>query len=200
MFARFQGDKAPYLVAVVFGVLGWTLVHIDDELTQAPTLEFEEVVDAPPGVKPLPCEPAQAPESDLIASGFRIENLSRATSFSNLEFVLHGGDGDPRFKGVRLVPEPPAVLPEDTDPEVCGRYAKFEIPQVQPGWRFRLYVWMPKSRSHPYLTYSADDAVRLERQSWETTVARHERSILEWLAGAAALVLMLWATFARSTT
>jgi len=198
MPSRFLADKVPYLVTLVFGVLGWTLVHIDDELTQSPTVESQEVQGASAGVQPLPCEGKKAPDDEVVAKGFDIENLSRSTSFSSLEFVLHSRDSDPRFQGVRLVPDPPAVLPDEAEPETCGAdYAKFQIPQLQPGWRFRLLVWMPKNKPDPYLTYSTDEAVRLEPQSWETSAVRHERSILEGFAGVAALILILWAIFSK---
>jgi len=192
-------EHAPFLLTALFGVLGWTVSHLVDDVTKAPVIEYSPLSDVVLDSDHLPvyCKPPGAKKAVSI-QGYRITNISRDRFFVNLSFLVLPQERTQEFVGVRLVPEPPAYLDSNLAQESClPKAAKFILPKLLPGWEYRLLIWVPQPMTTS-LYFTADaQPVRLLQSSFETYMARHEASILLWLTGlwlALALVYLRFLT------
>lgn len=158
---KFLVDKAPYIVTILFGSLGWGLTHATDRVLNSPMIEY-----------------AIEPGSEASERNIRVtlENISHTEAFRSLEFALLAPSGATFKDGSAItVPTQPAWEGEIAA-RAETRSAIFPVSQLHPGWRLELRAALigPGTPRLVLRQSGPSQAIRLVPASLETWIARNE--------------------------
>lgn len=160
----------PYLLTILFVLVGWSFTHVVNRLLQSPTLEYK----------------IRESREKANSLSYEIENITRDKLFKDLTFLLLF-DGPAKEKLIKadLVVLPPARISGEVKlpPVVEAEYAKFFVPEFHPNWRMALKVELKvglSEKEYPRLRFSTGDdkPIRLVPASFETFLVKHEFSII----------------------
>lgn len=172
-----MNDKAPYVVSLILGVLGWLVGHMVDRIIEAPTLEYHVEEKDSDGRRGLDVE---------------LTNITRDKSFDSLRARIVIPDAT-RYERPTLVSAEPA-FEGTTAPETLQDTTNFILPRMMPGAEISLGV-AAASTGEPRLSIWSDakEPIRLQERGLETFFAKHEIEVLAalfvlWLAA-----LAIWA-------
>ncbi len=192
------GEKAPFLVTLIFGILAWGVTHIVDRVTAAPTIEYREAL-----------SPLRGPAAEVRKIEVRLHNLSSNDTYYNTTFILSRRTGsatrfltnlEDKQHTPDVVAEEPAWFGETSttkrsiDPS--DDHIDFIVPQIPPDGRIRIIAFftgdgVPLFRAK----LNADDksTMRLVPPSIETFLVRNETLlILAAMLSAVAGYSVLW--------
>lgn len=172
-----MNDKAPYVVSLILGVLGWLVGHMVDRIIAAPTLEYHVEETESGGRRGLDIE---------------LTNITRDKSFDSLRARIVIPNAT-RYSTPTLVSAEPA-FEGTTAPETKEDTTNFILPRMMPGAEIDFGV-AAASIGEPRLSIWSDakEPIRLQERGLETFFAKHEIEVLAglfliWLAA-----LALWA-------
>lgn len=172
-----MNDKAPYVVSLILGVLGWLVGHMVDRIVAAPTLEYH----------------VEETDSDGRRSmAVELTNITRDKSFDSLRARIVIPDAK-QYEPPTLVSAEPA-FEGTTAPETKADTTNFILPRMMPGAEINFGI-AAASAGEPRLSIWSDakEPIRLQERGLETFFAKHEIEILAglfliWLAA-----LGIWA-------
>lgn len=175
-------EKFPYLLTILFALIGWGLTHSVDRLINSPIIEYK--------LK------KEFSENGGKTVSYEITNISRDRLFENLEFKLlckRGYKG--KFLKAKSKPFPPMDLPEEV--EFGDEYVKITIPEFHPDWKFILTVKMSED-FYPTLHFSSKNSatgnkpIRLLQSGFETCIIKHELQIIVGLIALWLLTIVIY--------
>ncbi|MEP9360813.1 hypothetical protein [Sphingomonas sp. KR3-1] len=165
-----MGDKQPYIVTVIVGVLTWLVTHIVASVVEAPTLEYSM---------------RTASQGQVQVVTLDLSNVTRAKRFDGISVMITVPGGP--MERARIQPVEPAAE-GDNAPDAAGQTASFTIPHLLPGETYRLTAESRSSATPALRIDASSQAIRIVEANLETFCARHELSIL-------IAMFVLWATF-----
>lgn len=175
-----MSDKAPYVVSLIFGVLGWLVGHMVDRIVDAPTLEYRL---------------EKADTGARRGLSVKLVNVTREKSFDKLQARIVIPDAK-NYERATLESVEPA-FEGTTAPQTSGDTTNFALPLMMPGTAITFGVFAA-SGGEPRLSIWSDGSqpIRLEEPSLETFFAKHEMGVfaglfLVWLGA-----LVAWAAWA----
>ena len=178
-------EKAPLIVSAWLAAAGWVLVHLTENLTNSPSIEYE-------------IEYGQDSTSAQMA--VTLYNLSRTQTYHGLEFAFSlantkGGS----FQAPAIDARPPASIqtPPTSSSETNADTILFKIPNFYPNARMILSAQYSGAEKPVFRLTQTKDAVNLVRKGWETYFVDHESIILIWGVGVWLLFLLLYWCFTR---
>lgn len=175
-------EKFPYLLTILFALIGWSLTHSVDRLINSPIIEYKLKKECSGNGRKL--------------VSYEITNISRDRLFENIEFKLlckRGCKG--KFLQAKLKLPPPMDISEEV--EMDDDYVKFSIPELHPDWKLLLTVEMSED-FNPTLHFSSKKSandnkpIRLLRSSFETYLIKHELKIIIGLIVFWSLLIILY--------
>jgi hypothetical protein len=165
-------EAVPFVVTLFVGALGWFVTRNVDRLNAAPIVEYElSVAKGHGGVLTV--------RVDLV-------NLTPATAFENLQFVLRAYENNSKFTDARKQASPPA-WEGNLEAKAAGQSATFTLAHFQPGWQIELAADCVHCRVVTFHLMSSMGPVRLLKPCLETFFLRHETLVLGGL-------LLVWAS------
>ena len=176
-------DKAPYLLTVLFGLLGWGVTHVIDRVLKSPTLEYRCAThDALPR-RALSC---------------LVRNVSEDRVFADLIFVIRIPDGSPgRVEDPRIVWEAPAYPPGDNPvPRASGGDAEYVLAALNPGAAVVLTAVLNRETNYSlHLRGNKDAPVRFIRAVFETFLVGNETRLVVALVAVGSLLALYFLFF-----
>lgn len=157
--AEILGEKAPYMVTILFAAAGWVVTHAVDQIEKSPTIEY--TVRSEPG--------------KVLVD---LHNVTRDQSFKGLGFTLGTNGKGSWTKGYFAERSGPQWDGREPIP-INGNTLAFTIDNFQPGWTFTLVgEYQDSPGTTFYLSNSADQVVHLTASDMETLFVNHELPIL----------------------
>jgi hypothetical protein len=111
-----MGDKAPYLVSLILGVLGWLVSHMVDRIIEAPTLEYH-------------IQKETAADRSMLS--VELHNITREKSFEGLKATIYFPNATSIYSPHLTAAEP--AFNGKAPPTVSGSTATFTLPKMMPG-------------------------------------------------------------------
>ena len=179
-------DKLPYLLTVLFVLIGWGLTHTVDRLLKSPIIEYKIIYKD------------SQDKSQLLV--YEIANISRDKVFRNLQFELLLTDTRKgKFKGdeCTLLICPPMNITKE--PETGDDTFRFFLEEFHPNWKIGVSLKL-SGDNNPTLHFStiADDGkyrnqpVMLLQSSFETFLVKHEFGIIVILLIAWCFLILIY--------
>lgn len=161
----------PYIITILFAIIGWGIVHLVDEFNKKPIVEYEVSTEK---------------KENATEFTYKISNISDNSNFKNLTFVIKTQtDDDTILKHSVTVPAPMYNHQEnngDRSPSLVVSEANkfaYTVVEFQPDWEVDLKIEKKKSEV-PKLRFYTDSssAVLLVEKSWETCIYKNEEVII----------------------
>ena len=178
-------EKFPYLLTILFALIGWGLTHSVDRLINSPIIEYKLTKEFTENRKQL--------------VSYEITNISRDRLFQNIEFkLLHKRGSKGKLSQANSKTFPPMDLPEQV--QFGAEYATITIPEFHPDWKFVLTVEMSED-FYPTLHFSSKNPaagnrpIRLLRSGFETYIIKHELQIIVGLIALWLLTIVIYLAF-----
>jgi hypothetical protein len=152
-----MGEKAPYIVTVIVGILAWLITHMIDTIKNSPTVEYSTQVER---------------HGNLTRLRAELTNVTRDKAFARVQARIFFPGG--KAKGWSVHPVSPAFEGNDA-PITEGATVSYSFPTIMPGNSIKFEATAVKS-GEPELQIWSDvsQPVRLEEKGLETWLARHE--------------------------
>jgi len=163
----FKIDSFPYLLTILFSLTSWSLTKIVDSLIQSPVLEYKDV--------------EKNINADTNEVYYEITNISNHV-VKDLTFKLNYFDSaQGQIFDAQIYTAPPAFkenLNVIYDEDRKG-YAKYTIPQMQPGWTYLLEA-STAGNTAPVFSFSSDsgETINLKRTGFNTFLIKNQDLII----------------------
>jgi hypothetical protein len=156
-------EKAPYILTVLFALIGWGMKHSVDRLLGSPILAFTSEV-----------TPAGAHQLITIT----LQNISHDKSFKDLKFVLiFPRTPSGKFVEASKVATPPAW--DGDQPAYLSEHSvEFDFPVLHPNWEVKLGAKFSGKVIPVFRVSKSETPLRVIPQSLETILVRHELQII----------------------
>jgi hypothetical protein len=160
----------PYIVTAFFAGVGWAVTQSVERFSKSPVIEYDREI-----------RTADRGQSLVVT----LRNPSHDRSFKRLMLIFLIQDGG-EILGARVIPKPPAWEGNE-QPLVSTRSAKFELPELNPGWEIGLLVRFGGGTPPTFSLATSDPTARLlEPPSVELFLINHHFKIIVG-------TLLLWA-------
>jgi hypothetical protein len=173
-----HAKDAPYLLTILFAMLGWTFTHGIDRLLSAPTLEYE-------------CK------TDTVGVACALENLSQDKVFRNLHFTIQvprGSIANPQADWL----QPCTGDRDDPQPSIANGGASYHFGTLHPGCGVKVLLETKgQGPSELRVTASAEAAVKMVQKSVLTRLVRSEFPILFGAVVGWSLLIVIYLLFLR---
>lgn len=163
-------NQFPYLLTVLFVMIGWSLNRIITNLTEAPTIEYS-------------CSIEEKKEG--ICYTYSLINLSKDNQFDSLMFDLEPED-QVVVVGAEIITHAPAST-RVIDRKFKNNLAKFMIYKFQPGAVYDL-VLITDKKVGLRLSFISKTGIRLAPASFKTWLVKNELEVIVAL-------LLVWISF-----
>ena len=151
-------EQPPFLLAIFLACLSWAITWYVGILEKSPIIAYDIEVDKS-------AEPFKVTTT--------IENLTSDKTFRNLEFIIHATE----VTNASIEDTAPAWH-GDKKPEAEGQTAVFNIPQIQPGWKFKLIAEY-EGDIRPYLQLKkSNETIRLIDSGFGTLIFKFQVHII----------------------
>ena len=159
----FSQKEFPYLLTMLFVMLGWTMNRIIDSITEAPTLEYKVIL--------------KEEEGSYICV-YSLQNISNNRRFSNIIFDIEqkAHDAKDSILATTIVSYPPAST-RGIEREYEPDFAKFIINEFQPDWRYDLKLKLNHEPDLLISFTSEQDDILLKKASLSTFIVKNEMVI-----------------------
>jgi len=162
LISVFKLDKIPYLLTVLFLLLGWSVSHIADRLLSAPIVEYSY---------------KESIHGDIDNVEYTINNISYDKLYKKIIFsILPSAGTNINIDTVEVKPVPPMVL--ENEPQFTNDCINIEIPEFHPGTSIKILFELPKGSKHNLHFSSDNTAIKLVKSCLMTLVVKHELTIL----------------------
>jgi len=151
-------EQPPFLLAIFLACLSWAITWYVGVLEKSPIIAYDIEVD-------------KSAEPFKVAT--TIENLTRDKTFRNLDFIIHA----PVVTKVSIEDTPPAWH-GDKRPEIEGQTAVFNIPLIQPGWKFKLIAEYKGDIEPWFQLKTSNETIRLIDSGLETFLIEFQALII----------------------
>jgi hypothetical protein len=177
MINPFKTDKFPYIVGILFAIIGWGIVHITDRLTKAPLVEYN--------IDKLVIQ-------DTTWLTYHIRNLTNDKSFTDNNFLI-GTDGTlNKIVGDSVLVDAPIQIDRKKDSAHKENQSfQYHLSVFQPGTILHIKI-AKLGKTIPKLRYSSLTTVWLLETTSYTRLVRNEFDILLWLTIACAGLIILY--------
>jgi hypothetical protein len=174
------GEKAPWLVTLILGVLGWLLSHTVDRIISSPTVEYDI---------------RQYQGGDRRGVIVHLRNITRDKSFDHVQATVTFPDGK-NFKWGMVAAAPASE--GDEPPVHQGATVSFAMPLLMPGTKVG-FAASATGTAEPVVRIwsAASQPVRLQRRGAETFFARHETGVMTGLIALWLVALLIILVLAR---
>jgi hypothetical protein len=175
-------EKFPYLLTLLFVLLGWGLTHTVDRLLDSPLIEYTVKQEAKEG---------------SVNIEYQITNITRDKLFKGLSFLVMLPD-TPKARIVKAswaVLPPIRLDPSAKEPDTNAMRAIYYVPQFHPNCSIRLQVLISGSVVPPLRFSSSDTAVMLIHSSLQTFLVRNEICILVILMATWSIAILAYGIY-----
>ena len=169
-----RDSEFPFLVTILFAVVGWSITHIVDRAIDAPLIMYEEQF-----------RDAACPKVYSIT----VRNLSRDRNFAGLVITFIGASQKDRFENPMSVADFPAG---DAIEVITSGGVSFTFPALQPGWRVELSAEYLGDGRPQFRVEESPSALELAEKGWRTWLVQNEITLLIAIAALATLVIVFW--------
>lgn len=181
-------DKASFLLTVLLGAVAWSITHIVDRITSAPTVEYSVVIQK--GFR------ADAPNRTIVT----LQNLSSKTSFENVTVILRKKSPSDVLTFIEdkseAAPQAPMWASDVAIAEQPAAVA-FNIPILAPHNKIVLSVEFNGSDTPAFTARTrpnSNDSILFREPSLATFLVKHETPIIALLLClfVLAIIVLLW--------
>lgn len=171
--------EPPYLITVVFAILGWLLTTYVDRLQQIPLITYEtEIAGEKKSIYwkyQQACGAQSGAESEQIYV-FKLNNLSLANVFTDLTF--HVKLTDASITSAKIHARPPAMAGKQSA-SCTATSATFPNISLLPGGQLDLAIGVDSTAAKPYMLVDpTDQAVRLAPYNYQAFLLEYEFYLL----------------------
>jgi len=185
----FQYKDFPFLLTLLFGLLGYQLNSITDALINSPAIEYKI------------SSKVYKTDKDMVFSDNEctVTNLSNSKSFDRLKVDFTYPKNVKAIldlKSPEIIAVKPSSLHGDTIPHSEADMIVFRLGKLQPGFQYKLLYKTQYLKDvenpHPDLNLTTDNTVRLLESSFTTWLIKNYNSISVILSVFWALLIIIY--------